>query len=139
MDPSNGTVVNNGDGSITYTWGGFFGGTRKNLTLTGGARLGPRLAITAAWNRNDVELPQGDFVTDLLRSRISYDFSTRLFLAALVQYDNQTDQVLSNVRLNFIHTPGADLFVVYNESRLAHDADLIDRTIIVKLTHLLRF
>ena len=50
-----------------------------------------RLAIAAAWNRNDVELPQGDFVTDLVRSRISYDFSTRLFLAALIQYDNQTE------------------------------------------------
>ncbi len=127
------------DGSITYTWGGFFGGTRKNLTLTGGARIGPRLAVTAAWNRNDVELPQGDFVTDLMLSRISYDFSTRLFLAGLIQYDNQADQVLSNIRLNFIHTPGADLFVVYNESRLTHDAELIDRAIIVKLTHLLRF
>ena len=127
------------DGSFTYTGGSFFDGTRKNLTLTGGARIGPRFSMNVVWNRNDVELPEGDFVTNLVRSRIAYDFSTRLFLAALIQYDNLTDQVLSNIRLNFIHTPGADLFVVYNESRVARDANLVDRTFIIKLTHLLRF
>ena len=42
------------------------------------------------------------------------------------------------VRLNFIHTPGADLFVVYNERRLTQDPTLIDRSIIVKFTQLFR-
>ena len=97
------------------------------------------MSTAVGWTRNDIDLPGGDFVTNLWSTRISYDINTRVFLAGLFQYDNLTDQFFSNVRLNFIHTPGADLFLVYNERRLTEDPTLIDRAIILKATHLLRF
>lgn len=95
--------------------------------------------MSLSLDHNDIELSAGSFVTDLWQGRVSYDFNTRLFLSGLFQYDNLTDQFFSNVRLNFIHTPGADLFLVYNERRLTEDPNLIDRAIILKLTQLLRF
>jgi hypothetical protein len=50
----------------------------------------------------------------------------------------------TNVRLNFIHSPGSDLFVVYNESRGREGDEFFDglptrnRELIVKFTRLLR-
>lgn len=123
---------------LTYTWGDYWDGSYSSVAASAGFRAGARLTARMSWNRTDAELEGGDFVTDLYRLRLSYDFNTRLFLSGLFQYDNLTDQFLSNVRINFIHTPGADLFLVYNERRLTEDPDLIDRAIILKLTQLFR-
>ncbi len=73
-----------------------------------------------------------------MRARVDYDFNTKLFLSGLFQYDNLTDQFLSNVRLRYNYEPLSDIFLVYNESRLTMDPTLIDRSIILKLTKLLR-
>ncbi|HJO03626.1 MAG TPA: DUF5916 domain-containing protein [Acidobacteriota bacterium] len=118
--------------------GDFWDGKQKVWRFQAGWRAGARFAASVQLDRNDIELPAGDFVADIWRARIAYDFNTRLFLSGLLQYDNITDQFLSNVRLNFIHTPGADLFLVYNERRLTEDPTLIDRSIILKFTQLFR-
>ena len=126
-------------GALRYTWGGSFDGDFARMTARAGFRVGARFATRLQWSRNDFDLPAGAFTTDIVRAAIAYDFSPRLSLAALVQYNSRSDQVLTNVRLNFIHTPGADLYLVYNERRLAEDADTIDRALILKVDHLLRF
>ncbi|HUF35109.1 MAG TPA: hypothetical protein VMN37_04115, partial [Gemmatimonadales bacterium] len=66
--------------------------------------------------------------------------STRLFADALVQYNSLDNQLSANLRLNLIHRPGSDLFVVLNERR-GGEADLwtpLDRGAVVKLTYLVR-
>ena len=125
-------------GLVWLDIGDFWDGKQKVWRFQTGWRAGARFAASLSLDRNDIELPAGDFVADIWRARVAYDFNTRLFLSALLQYDNISDQFLSNVRLNFIHTPGADLFVVYNERRLTEDPTLIDRSIIVKFTQLFR-
>ncbi len=125
-------------GLVHLDIGDFWDGKQKVWRFQAGWRAGARFAASLQLDRNDIELPAGDFVADIWRARIAYDFNTRLFLSGLLQYDNITDQFLSNVRLNFIHTPGADLFLVYNERRLTEDPTLIDRSIILKFTQLFR-
>ena len=95
--------------------------------------LYPGKLITVVSLQNAELTPTG-FLPQMRRFEVSGIFETGLF-----QYDNLSDQFLSNIRLNFIHTPGADLFLVYNERRLTEDPDLIDRAIILKLTQLFRF
>jgi hypothetical protein len=60
-------------------------------------------------------------------------------IRSLFQYNSQSDQVLANVRFRYIYVPGSDLYVVYNERRVAERADLIDRALIIKATHMFRF
>jgi hypothetical protein len=56
-----------------------------------------------------------------------------------VQYVRDTDELVTNVRLNYIHAPLSDLFLVLTERRnLAEDA-LIERAITLKVTKLLAF
>lgn len=67
--------------------------------------------------RDNVKLPQGSFITNLLRARVNYSFTTSMSLNAFIQYNRDTREVTSNVRFNVIHRPLSDIFIVYNEAR----------------------
>ena len=127
------------DGSFNYTKGGFWSGDRTETRVQAGWRPGPRINVRLAWTRNDVDLPQGAFTTDLASLRADFDFTTEISLRSLIQYNSQVDQLLANIRLRYIYVPGSDLYVVYNESQLTEGSALIDRAIIFKVIHLLRF
>ena len=42
--------------------------------------------------------------------------SRKLFANALIQYDNFSGDLQANIRVDWIHTPGSDLFFVFNTS-----------------------
>ena len=91
---------------------------------------------------NDVDLPQGSFVTTLVGSRVTYTMTPLMFASALVQYNSDARNVSANVRLRWEYRPGSELFVVYNEERdtLTRGVpDLSNRAFIVKVNRLLRF
>jgi hypothetical protein len=71
---------------------------------------------------------------------LGYSFSTRLTTNALIQYNSLNRDFSANLRLNFIHRPGSDLFIVLTERRGVDDAlwDLSDRGLVAKVTYLVR-
>ena len=99
------------------TVGGFFGGSRVSGTATLRGRVGGSFNAYADYSRNDVELPEGDFVTNLLKLRVSYSFTPRLYLQALLQWNDVTSNWSTNLRLGWLQTANTGLFVVYNENR----------------------
>ncbi len=125
-------------GSMSYRWGGFYGGNSRILNVSTGWRPTPSFASEISVIYNDVNLPQGDFANHLLRVRTIYNFSTRLALMSLIQWNGDTDEVNVNIRFNFIHKPGSDLFIVYNERRLVEGlpAGIRDRALLIKFTYL---
>jgi hypothetical protein len=127
------------DGSFNYTKGGFWSGDKTEIRVQAGWRPSPRINFALAWTHNDVDLPQGAFTTDLGSLRADLDFTTEMSVRSLFQYNSQADQVLANVRFRYIYMPGSDLYVVYNERRVAERSDLIDRALIMKATYLFRF
>lgn len=127
--------------SANVTGGDFFGGDL--LRFGGSLSLAPTpsVALTTGFDRNRVEIPSGSFTADVTSLRLTWALSTRITSNALVQYNGLTDEILTNVRFNFIHRPGSDIFVVLTEDRLRDGADWFteDRGLVVKLTYLLRF
>ena len=127
--------------------GGFWGGNRTQLSVGGQWKTGPYLTVGADYTWNDVSLPveDGDFTTRLFGATILGAVSRSLFANALVQYDDVSSMVRANVRIDWIHTPGSDLFVVFDTGYLT--GDLLDprterwqqRTGVVKLTYLKAF
>ena len=117
-----------------------FGG---NLTW----KTGPYLELTGSWDRREISLPveNGDFNTTILSLSVLGALSRSLFANALVQYDNVSETVQANIRIDWIHTPGSDLFLVMDTGYFA--GDLLDpweerwvrRTGVVKLTYLKAF
>ena len=88
-----------------------------------------------------MKIPTGDFTAKLLSLRGSYSFSTRLSTNLLVQYNSLDNEFSTNFRVNFMHRPGSDLFVVFTEQR-GSEEDLwwvSDRAMVMKLTYLKRF
>jgi hypothetical protein len=125
-------------GNFFLRSGGFFDGHQHSLTTGFLFQPGYRFGANLSWTHDNVDLPSGDFDTDLVRARLNYSFSTRMFLNALIQYNSTLQEFSSNLRFNFIYRPLNDLFVVYNERR-ATTGEVRERALIVKLTYLFDF
>ena len=130
-------------GSALITMGGFWTGTQKTTKVGVLFRPSYHLTFDTAIQRSDIDLPfpMHAFVTNLATSRIGYAFNTRTFLDTLLQYNTDLKQFSANVRLDLIHRPLSDLFVVYNEQQLTDQPTLVNtgRGLIVKYTHMLAF
>ena len=130
-----------------FSAGGFWGGDRTELSIGGMWKTGPHLTIGGDYTWNDVSLPaeDGDFSTRIVGVTLLGAVSRSLFANALVQYDDVSNVARANVRIDWIHTPGSDLFVVFDTGYLT--GDLFDprterwqrRTGVVKLTYLKAF
>jgi hypothetical protein len=129
-------------GTVRHRIGGFYDGDFQSIELTSNVRLGTRFLGSAGWTRQHAELPGGSFTTDLIPVKASYAFTTLASLQALVQYNSQTSQFSSNIRLALLNRSGTGLFVVYNDRRDTTDftpIDTLGRSFIVKYTRLLDF
>jgi hypothetical protein len=65
-----------------------------------------------------------------------------MLIGSLIQYNASDHTLSSSVRLRWEYTPGSDLFVVYSDGRNTLPPGmpgLVNRSIAVKLTRLVRF
>ncbi len=120
--------------------GGFFGGTRVSVTPTLRMRAGETFTTEVAYQRNAVDLPVGDFVTHLLRTRISYSFTTRMFVQGLAQYNNRADLWSVNFRFGWLQAANTGLFVVYTDTRGLYDLiprpERKERSLVIKFSRM---
>ena len=101
--------------NINTIIGGLFGGDRVTITPSIAARVGETFNAAFEWSYNDLRLPVGDFTTNLARVRLSYSFTTRMFLQALIQYNDRADLWSSNFRFGLLSDANTGLFIVYND------------------------
>jgi hypothetical protein len=124
---------------IRLATGPFYDGYRRNY------QIGPNLKINEDFNAsvnfqlNDISLSTGDFTTKLVTTRVNYNFNTKMFVNALLQYNTDNGQWSSNLRFNIIHRPLSDFFLVYNERRDDRTGALINRAVIAKMTYMVAF
>lgn len=119
--------------------GGFFGGTRRNVSNTIRIRANEALTTEMNWSYNDVRLPNGDFVINLIQTRLSYSFTPRLYVQGLFQYsDSAGDLWSANLRLGWLQSANTGLFIVFNDvsesSQPFHNS--LGRTITIKYSRL---
>lgn len=125
--------------NLRYTNGDFYDGYKRGYIVGPTFRPNERFNASVSLQINDISLLAGSFVTKLVTTRVNYNFTTKMFLNALLQYNNDTHQLSSNLRFNFIHRPLSDFFLVYNERRDERSGDLINRALIAKMTYLVAF
>jgi hypothetical protein len=124
----------------------FYGGDRTDYSADIGFRLTSQLAAGAGFSRNDVSIPNGDFVADIGSFQVDYAFSPTVSLRSLTQYNSLSDQWSTSARLRYIFRPGSDIYVVYDEvrrdTRIAVDPfvnEFRDRQLVIKMTYLFSF
>ena len=92
---------------------------------------------------NDVELPQGSFITRLLRLRADVAISARWSWLNVLQYDNVTETAGFNSRLRFNPQAGQDMFIVlnrqFNIDPLSRHASSATSEIVLKFRYTFRF
>jgi hypothetical protein len=122
--------------SMSANVGGFLSGTQVSLAPQVNIREEGRLTSSVRWARNDISLPQGDFVTNLVTARITYNFSTSVNTSTLIQYNDRTRRWSTNLRFNWLRTAANGLYVVYNDTEAFNGLGPVNRTFIVKYSHL---
>ena len=133
-------------GSIAVRSGSFWSGDATSVELgRGRVEVTPQLSVEPSLSFNWVNLPEGSFATNLVRSRVNYTVTPRMFFSGLVQYHSSGDTFSTNIRMRWEYSPGSELFVVYTEDR---DTDLFvpdrgtalrNRGFVVKTNRLFRF
>ncbi len=126
--------------------GSFYGGTKTTLGISRGrVTITNQVSVEPSLSINWIDLPQGEFRTDLVGTRATWTMTPLMFASALVQYNSRLDQVSANIRFRWEYRPGSELFVVYNEDRntgldgFGRFPVLNNRAFIVKVNRLLRF
>jgi hypothetical protein len=124
--------------SASMTTGGFYSGDRVAFTPAMHLRLGEHFNTEFSWNQNNVDLPQGDFVTRVGRLRLSWSFTPEVVLEALLQYNNVDDYFSSNLRFSWLRKANTGFYVVYNDIR-GYDrftGAQPNRSLIIKYSHM---
>ena len=104
-------------GSASYSPQGFFGGRRTDWRTSVSLRASSRVAVQGSFRRSDVDLPSGAFVADLASATFDLALSPEITLRSLTQYNSTTDSISTSVRFNWIYSPGADIYIAYDELR----------------------
>lgn len=100
---------------VRTTIGGFFGGDRVSISPTLRYRVGETFSSELSWNYNDIDLPGGNFRINLARLRVSYSFTPKILLQALVQFNEHDNLIATNLRFSWLQSANAGLYLVYNE------------------------
>lgn len=122
-----------------YSNGEFYDGYRHGYSFGPTIRPNEKLNTSVSLQINDISLSTGSVVTKLVTGRVNYNFNTKMFVNALLQYSTDSRQWSSNLRFNLIHRPLSDFFLVYNERRDERSGDLVNRAVIAKMTYLVAF
>ncbi len=110
-------------GEITYQTGDFLSGVRDRINGEITWRPSPRFNTTLSFDWNDIELPTGQFISRLVGWTTEYAFSSTLFWVNLLQYDNNSERIGINSRLQWIPRAGQEGFIVLNHNLQDFDKD----------------
>ncbi len=124
---------------LRLSTGGFFGGLRRAARAEVIWRADYHFSLDVFTEHNRLTFAGRPFDADLFGLRLKYAFSTQFFTSAFVQYNRATEQVITNVRLNVIHAPLSDVFLVFSERRDATAGAVLERALTLKVTRLFAF
>jgi len=126
---------------VDVNTGNFYSG---ELTVLGGGlilRPNANFSVEAQYFRNNLDLPipGGKYATNLAITRLVYSFTPRLFAKVFVQYKDDDDSFNTNFLLNWIHRPGSNFYLVYNDQEAIAGAKWRGkhRTLLAKFNYLL--
>jgi len=122
--------------SMAANVGGFLSGSQVSLSPQINLRQEGRLTSSLRLTRNDIDLPEGSFVTNLVVGRMTYNFSTSVNTSALIQYNDRTHRWSTNLRFNWQRDAATGLYVVYNDTEGFEGLGPVSRTFIVKYSHM---
>ncbi len=98
-------------GNAAYQTGEFYAGDRTEISGSVNWRPTARLRTSVGYVFNDIDLPEGSFVTRLVQLRTDVAFSSKLSWVTRIQYDNASELMGINMRLHWTPEAGRDVYL----------------------------
>ncbi len=114
-------------GSLGIRGGEFLGGDRQTYTTGMNWRLSKFLTVSLDYERNQVDVPTGEFSTDLWRGTFDYAFMPDLFGTVFAQWNDQDELAQMNYRLEWIPKPGTRFFFIFDQDYSTQGTDIHER------------
>ena len=94
--------------------GNFYSGKRADWLLQTGYKVFVPVFIGLESNCRWVNLPNGNFITQIYRLNLNFLFSPNLSWYNFAQYENQTETIGWQSRFQWIIKPGKEIFLTFN-------------------------
>lgn len=95
-------------------FGNFYSGKRTDWLIQAGYKVIVPLFIGMESDRKWVDLPVGDFITQIYRVNLNFLFSPNLSWYNYAQYENQSGNIGWQSRFQWIIKPGREIFLTFN-------------------------
>lgn len=109
--------------NFTYIWGPFYTGELDRYFGSVTWKPSANFRANIGYDLRYVNLPEGKFTTRMTNVEIDYIFSPDLSLVNLIQYDNISETVGVNMRLQWVPQEGQEFFFVINQLMEDYDKD----------------
>ena len=134
---------------MRFEKGDYFGGDKTTFSGSIGKRFSNHLTVYGSVNQNIISMPsEKEFSANVYGFTAEGAINKKWFGKAIIQYDNFSEQLQLYCRINWIHTPGSDLFIVLNRrynmsnnigvGESHYSNELIQDTRVIKLTYLIQ-
>ncbi len=123
--------------SASATKGGFYSGDISTVKGYVTCRFQPYLNMTLNFSYTDLDLPS-PFERSrfwLLGPKFDLTMSEKVFFSSFVQYNQQTENLNVNMRLQWRYQPVSDLFIVYTDNYYTSDWGPRNRALVLKLSY----
>lgn len=140
---SNGSIGYTSDSRKLFTYsastgyGSYYNGTRWYLSGSAEYRFQPYGSIGFSVNYNDITLPEPYNSANLvlINPKLDITFTDKIFLTTFVQYNDQINNLNTNIRFQWRFAPVSDLFIVYTENSYTKDFTTKNRGLVVKISY----
>ena len=118
-------------------FGGYYNGHRTTIGGSFNYRVQPygSIAITASYNNILLPDPYSSAELVLIGPMLDLTFSKSVFLTTFVQYNNQIDNLNTNIRFQWHYAPVSDLFIVYTSNSYIDDFQNRNRGLVIKISY----
>ena len=124
--------------SFSSRYGGYYAdGTRLNLTTEFGYRFQPYVSFAMSSSYNDIQMPQPWNKSKfwLIGPRLDVTMTNKLFFTGFVQYNEQSDNINVNTRVQWRYKPASDIFIVYTDNYIPSPFAVKNRFLVLKMTY----
>lgn len=111
--------------TLWYDNGRFYDGRRLRTVVNLILKPVDGLFVAGTWERNDVTLEEGDFISDLAQASVDYNLTTWLTTRMTLQWTKE-ESFQGNFLIDWAYRPGSHVYLVYNDIR---DLDRLRREV----------
>ncbi len=94
--------------------GSFYSGTRTDLLIQTGYKIGVPVSLGFESDRRWVKLKEGDFITQIYRINLNLLISPTISWYNYAQFENQSETIGWQSRFQWIIKPGKEVFLTFN-------------------------